>query len=74
MPRYGSARDSGIVRYALGEGWIDVTFKDGWTYRYTDATSGAECVRAMKALARAGRGLNTYINQRVRDRYADKRR
>jgi len=65
---------SGVMAYEIGDGWIDVTFTDGWTYRYTDASAGALSVREMQALARVGRGLNTFISQHVRHRYTDKRR
>jgi len=74
MSRYrNTSENSGVVHYEEGDGWIDLTFWDGWTYRYTDASIGAAGVRAMQALARAGRGLNTYVNQYVRDRYSARR-
>jgi hypothetical protein len=74
VSRYGNeSGDSGVVHYEIGEGWIDITFWNGWTYRYTDASAGATRVRAMQALARAGRGLATYVNKYVRDRYAARR-
>ena len=62
--------DSGIVAYACGPDWIDIRFRHGGTYRYDDRHPGALHVMEMQRLAEAGDGLNTYINQHVRDDYA----
>jgi hypothetical protein len=64
--------DSGIAAYEIGDGFVDIAFKEGGIYRYDRDAPGAMHVRRMQRLARAGRGLNTYINQRVRDNYAVK--
>lgn len=47
-------------------------FGSGQTYVYTADSAGAEVVATMQRLAKAGRGLSTYISQSVRDRDADK--
>ena len=73
MPRYANrAHDSGVVAYEIGEGEIVVTFVNGDRYRYGRRRPGAAAVARMQALARAGRGLSTYISQVVRDRYEEK--
>ena len=73
MKRYANlAGDSGVVAFDAGEGWIVVKFRDGGTYEYTDAVTGADHVAAMSRHAREGRGLATYINTHVRERYARK--
>ena len=42
MPTYAN-RDgnSGVVSYEIGDGWIELTFNDGSTYRYTIQSAGA---------------------------------
>lgn len=64
--------DSGVTHYAIGLGSISVRFRDGTTYLYDAARPGVEHVERMQALARAGRGLSTYISKHVRDAYARK--
>lgn len=63
---------SGIAAYAIGDASIQVRFKGGSTpnYLYDYASSGKAEVETMKALARAGRGLSTFIAQHVQERYA----
>ncbi|MCS3748153.1 hypothetical protein FHY18_003786 [Xanthomonas arboricola] len=73
MQRYGNRQGhSGVVAYALADGAIAVRFGSGQTYVYTADSAGAEVVATMQRLAKAGRGLSTYISQSVRDRDADK--
>jgi len=68
-PYSDSAGDSGIAAYEAGRSWIRIRFKHGGTYAYRASAIGAAHVRALKRLAEAGRGLNTYINThaKVRD-------
>jgi hypothetical protein len=71
MQRYRNLDgSSGVAAYRIGDGFIEVRFVDGGTYRYDHTTPGASDVAAMQEHARAGRGLATYINQHVRDRYS----
>jgi hypothetical protein len=70
MKRYRADNDSGVAAYECGPGWILVRFHQGGTYRYDDRHPGAAAVLEMQRLADAGAGLNTYINQYVRDDYA----
>jgi hypothetical protein len=53
--------DSGISAYDYGDAWIKVLFKDGKTYEYQASKIGQAHITAMKALADAGDGLNSYI-------------
>ena len=64
--------DSGIAAYELGSDAIVIRFKQGGTYRYDASAPGAKHVRQMQKLARAGRGLNEYINRHVRGNFAAK--
>lgn len=70
MTPYPGRDASGVAAYACGPGWIDLRFHRGGTYRYDDDRPGAAHVREMRRLAALGQGLNTYVNQHVRDRYA----
>lgn len=73
MTRYGNrSGDSGVAAYELAPGRITVQFQDGWKYEYTARSTGAEDVATMHRLARAGRGLSTFISTTVRERYARK--
>ena len=62
--------DSGVVGYEIGDTFITVWF-DGTarSYTYSYAHAGQAHVERMKQLARAGDGLNAYINEHVKYKY-----
>ena len=64
--------DSGVTHYECGPDFIRVRFRNGSTYVYDHARPGAQHVEHMKELARAGKGLSTYVGQVVRTSYARK--
>lgn len=64
--------ESGVTAYDIGPDFIEVRFASGTTYRYDVDSAGAANVERMKTLARAGRGLSTFIAVHVRDAYASK--
>ncbi|HEY0733473.1 MAG TPA: hypothetical protein VGD69_01080 [Herpetosiphonaceae bacterium] len=64
--------DSGVVAYEIGDDSITVEFSRGGVYRYDYESAGREAIERMKELAHAGRGLNTYINQTVKQQFAEK--
>ncbi len=70
MQRYQPGGDSGIAAYEIGPGSITIRFSTGGTYLYDGSAPGAWHVAQMQRLARAGDGLNTYINQHVRENAA----
>ena len=73
MQRYGNqSRDSGVVAYDIDAGQIIVQFRNGDRYLYTEDSAGAANIARMQELARAGRGLSSFISQHVHDRYARK--
>ena len=75
MRRYANLDgESGVLGYELHEQSIDVYFRSGHRrgYRYSAVRPGLAHVREMQRLARAGRGLATYINQHVRENYERK--
>lgn len=75
MERYRNrGGDSGIVAYEIGPDSITVMFSDGAVYLYTYQSAGSANIERMKRLAIAGEGLNSFINRRVRKRYARKLR
>ncbi len=74
MERYRNLDgNAGVLAYDIGERAIAVQFRNGKVYDYTDASAGRCNVEQMKRLARAGRGLSTFISQHVHDAYARKR-
>lgn len=73
MERYKNlSGNSDIIGYSITTGAISVKFNDDSVYLYTDLSTGAHNVAEMQRLARLGRGLNHFINQNVRKRYASK--
>ena len=73
MPTYKNiSGSSGIRAYGLGPDFIKIVFKDGGTYLYTFKSTGVKHIAAMQQLAVSGKGLTSYINQFVQDRYEKK--
>lgn len=60
---------SGVSAYRLGEDYIEIKFKTGETYIYNYVRPGKLYVEQMKRLAEKGKGLSTFISQKVRDRF-----
>ena len=63
---------SGVESFEIGDRAITVRFAEGGTYLYDQQKPGKVHVAQMIALARAGAGLATYINQQARGNYARK--
>lgn len=73
MKRYKNTEgSSGVTAYETGKESITVTFQPGHIYLYTYASTGKKVVDHMKVLAEKGKGLSTYISQKVRDKYERK--
>ena len=68
----GHAGSAGIESFEIGTRSIKIRFAEGGTYLYDQTRPGKVHVAQMIALARAGAGLATYINQQVRGNYARK--
>lgn len=62
--------NSGVEAFEIEADAIVIRFHGGATYRYTHAATGRDEVEEMKMRALAGRGLSTFISQRVGKRYA----
>ena len=72
VPYLDRRGDSGVCAYQAGPDFILVEFKSGGAYRYDSTKPGRHYVQAMKRRAAQGDGLATYINQHVRENYAEK--
>jgi hypothetical protein len=67
MEDYGDINGkSGILAYETGPDFIRVKFKNDSVYLYTYASADPHSIEQMKSLAAAGEGLNTFINQYLR--------
>jgi hypothetical protein len=73
MQRYKNLNgESGAVAYDIGANSITVQFRGGDCYLYTFDSAGAANIAEMQRLARAGRGLCTFISQVIRNQYERK--
>lgn len=66
-PYANRSGDSGVVAYAIVGDAIVVEFDGGALYLYDAVRPGIAQVRRMRALARSGRGLSSYISREVDD-------
>lgn len=64
--------NSGIKAYQLLPDGIKLEFADGSIYLYNISANGERAIKIMKALAKKGIGLTTYINQEIRGNFAEK--
>ena len=72
QPYLNLSGDSGVIAYEPHPDRILVVFDDGDTYLYSDISPGPGVVVQMNSIASGGFGLNTYINQSVRENYESK--
>jgi hypothetical protein len=73
MKAYANIKgDSGVTGYESGTDNILVEFGHSTVYKYSYKSAGKAVIEKMKALAAKGRGLSTYISQKVRDKYESK--
>ncbi len=72
-PYLGRTRRGGVIAFHILPEAIDVEFDSGWIYRFSYVKPGAARVEHMKVLARDGRGLATFINKYVRNRFEARR-
>ncbi|MEO6849887.1 MAG: hypothetical protein ABI203_01895 [Mucilaginibacter sp.] len=73
MLKYGNDdHATGVVAYYTASDSIIVKFREKGYYKYTTKSAGTTAIRKMKALAKQGRGLSTYISQHIHDKYESK--
>ena len=56
-------RDSGVVAFQVLDNSISVRFQDGSVYTYRSPPNHSSTIQTMVRLARAGEGLNAFINR-----------
>ncbi|MFL5764991.1 MAG: hypothetical protein ACJ77K_13690 [Bacteroidia bacterium] len=61
--------NTGVSGYEILKDGIIIRFQDGRTYLYTNRSAGAIAIGQMKQLAAAGKGLTTFINRYVKEKY-----
>lgn len=67
-----SGGNSGVNAYEILENSMVVEFSNGAIYLYTVESAGRSNIERMKALARSGKGLNSFIITRVKGNYLKK--
>jgi hypothetical protein len=72
-PYYNLSGASGVASYEITPSSIVVRFRTGGTYEYQASNVGMSNFQSMIACARAGRGLNTLINQNPTIKYGYRR-
>lgn len=61
---------SGVSAFEIGSDYVRVLFKgNGKVYQYSYGRAGRNHVDNMKNLALSGSGLNSYINQNVKNSF-----
>jgi len=63
---------STVARFEIEKDAMNVKFADHSAYRYTNQSAGPENIAKMKSLALTGKGLGTYIEAHVKDRFERK--
>ena len=69
---YGGSTD--VAAYEAGYDFIEVQLRNGEIYRYDYSKPGQHHVDQLKLLAKRGAGLDQYLNDRLRNQYAQKKR
>ena len=64
--------DSKVVRYQMEKDSMTIQFADCSVYSYTNQSTDPATISKMKTLALAGKGLGTFINANVKDRFSRK--
>lgn len=59
-----------VKRYQIDSKQITIQFNNNEVYQYTYTSAGKKHIETMKLLAQAGWGLDTYIDQVVKQGYA----
>lgn len=60
---------STVARYELRKDSVAIRFTDHSVYIYTNQTADPENISKMKTLANAGKGLGTFIEANLKDRF-----
>jgi hypothetical protein len=63
---------SKVARYVIAKDSMTIRFTDDTVYRYTNQSADPANISKMKTLAIAGKGLGTFIDANVKDRFLRK--
>ena len=63
---------SKVARYEIAKDGMTIRFADATVYRYTNQSADPANISKMKELALAGKGLGTFIDANVKDRFLRK--
>jgi hypothetical protein len=63
---------STVSHFEIEKDAMNIKFTDCSAYRYTNQSAGPENIAKMKTLALAGKGLGTFIDGGLKDRYIRK--
>jgi hypothetical protein len=64
--------DSKVARYEIRKDAVTIRFADHSVYRYTNQSADPANISKMKSLALAGKGLGTFIDANLKDRFLRK--
>ena len=64
--------DSTVAKFEIKKDAMTVRFTDHSVYRYTNQTADPANISKMKTLALAGKGLGTFIEANVKNRFLRK--
>ncbi|MFI5346553.1 MAG: hypothetical protein ACHQ51_09290 [Elusimicrobiota bacterium] len=63
---------SKVARYEIRKDAVTIRFADHSVYRYTNQSADPANISKMKTLALAGKGLGTFIDANLKDRFLRK--
>lgn len=63
---------SAVAMYELEKDAVNIRYTDSSAYRFTNQSAGPENIAKMKTLALAGKGLGTFIESSLKDRWLRK--
>ena len=73
MKRYQNlSGKSQVTMYELAKDVVTIRYANQEVYRYSNQSAGRENISKMKVLAQAGKGLETFVNANVKEKFARK--
>ena len=64
--------NSGVAAYEVAKDSVTIGFTTSAVYIYSNQSAGSGNIRQMKSLALAGKGLSTFIDKHVKERFSRK--
>jgi len=73
MKRYQNLNGkSTVAQYLIGKDIVTIGFTTHAVYQYSNQSAGSKNISQMKTLALAGKGLGTFIDTNLKDKFARK--